>query len=1003
MPETVLYGAEFDGSALTDGVQEVVESFEELRKTQSLLEKGIAAFNQTLKLSEAQIAETAAEIKKLDKTNADYAKNLEALEKKLAGQRTQHGELVKSIGDTQNKLVAVTKTVGEYDRATQAVQKSNGEISKQWSKLTNLSGYVGDGIKKLKNHVGDLAIGMVGGLAGGIVSAVIPALVEMVGKLFNASEATSELEKRQKLLSEIYGEASKKVGTQIAQMEIFRNKLNDLSISEEERVRVAKEYNKVADETNQLDTTQINNLTLINAKIDAQNKLLLQRAVSLSATAKLGEFANKFVEASFNVSSRAEAVGLDAASFEKAVKNLIELRGVVVKKFAEGGNRQKLSQQNQEIDKELKRLLGFDFIGQLELFENRDKAEKQLRDATAQLSDLIVVPDTDKKKLPKDKKDKAVREIENDFLKLLYQLKERLAKASASVFQSESLIRKQFEAQLEKEFFQIDELIKKKRLTGDQGDVLKNYLIDIFNIESTKAIEDFKKKQTEVMDRINNEISSASIAAATRRVDNIRDELERERAAIALDYENTAAQLAKALKAVNDKITADEKSGLLDPDKAEKARQAFAQVYGDLLTQAGQDRINRELELAYRSFQDTIKRMQEAQKELDVQGQEQLSADIAEQTDKLLTGQISYKQYQEALTKITKDEARKRRLERLTELHEELDSINKKLAATEDPTIKRRLEEQQRNVRLAIAQTRNEINKGVADDAKEDENSPIARIAQYAQAVNQLLQSVLGFWQQVNEAEARGLERSIALQERRVENAKEIAERGNAEYLELEQKRLDELERKREENARRQLAINNALTVSQATVAAITAISQAVATGSPFAAIAAVAAVVGAIGAAYAFVNSLQPVSASFFEGTEYVQGTGRPLGKDTVPANLHIGERVVRTKENKDYNDALHAIHTRAVPADVLNSFVKHYPAPAVPMVDFGRLGRATDGKIGADSREVVGKLNDLNETMSLVVDVISGLGIGVTMDQEGFSVSLEKKLRERRLRFNS
>jgi hypothetical protein len=213
---------------------------------------------------------------------------------------------------------------------------------------------------------------------------------------------------------------------------------------------------------------------------------------------------------------------------------------------------------------------------------------------------------------------------------------------------------------------------------------------------------------------------------------------------------------------------------------------------------------------------------------------------------------------------------------------------------------------------------------------------------------------------------------------------------------------LDELERKRAENARKQLAINNALTLSQATVAAVSAVAQAASSGSPLAAFGAVAAVIAAIGAAYAFAQSLEPVEASFFKGKEYVDGQGRaPMGVDTIPAKLHLGERVVTAKDNKEYWSALSAIHNHQIPADVLNNFVEGYVTGSVPALDYDRLSTATTDKIG--EAESLSRLDKLIGVTERVVDAVGSLGVDVNMDAEGFSVAIQKAAIKRRRALNS
>jgi hypothetical protein len=140
---------------------------------------------------------------------------------------------------------------------------------------------------------------------------------EFVVGLFRGGEASQRAAALQKQLSDVYSEAAEAVGENVAALSSYRAKLNDTSLSETERVKVLKSYNETADKTNKIDTTQINNLDLINEKLDAQNKLILKRAVSLAATAKLGEAASTFVDSQLQFDLLVKNSGKTKAEIEK--------------------------------------------------------------------------------------------------------------------------------------------------------------------------------------------------------------------------------------------------------------------------------------------------------------------------------------------------------------------------------------------------------------------------------------------------------------------------------------------------------------------------------------------------------------------------------------------------------------------------------------------------------------------------------------------------------------
>ena len=64
----------------------------------------------------------------------------------------------------------------------------------------------------------------------------------------------------------------------------------------------------------------------------------------------------------------------------------------------------------------------------------------------------------------------------------------------------------------------------------------------------------------------------------------------------------------------------------------------------------------------------------------------------------------------------------------------------------------------------------------------------------------------------------------------------------------------------------------------------------------------------------------------AFYHGVEYLERGQNKAGRDTIPAMLNEGERVITTDTNNKYWDVLSAVHNNRIPADVLNTFSKAY-----------------------------------------------------------------------------
>jgi hypothetical protein len=81
----------------------------------------------------------------------------------------------------------------------------------------------------------------------GIVAALTFAQTGLSNWSRGLSFASSEAEKAKEIIGDVFSEAGKNAGPDIAQLEIFRTKLNDVTLSSKERIKVAKAYNDVAD------------------------------------------------------------------------------------------------------------------------------------------------------------------------------------------------------------------------------------------------------------------------------------------------------------------------------------------------------------------------------------------------------------------------------------------------------------------------------------------------------------------------------------------------------------------------------------------------------------------------------------------------------------------------------------------------------------------------------------------------------------------------------------
>lgn len=269
----------------------------------------------------------------------------------------------------------------------------------------------------------------------------------------------------------------------------------------------------------------------------------------------------------------------------------------------------------------------------------------------------------------------------------------------------------------------------------------------------------------------------------------------------------------------------------------------------------------------------------------------------------------------------------------------------------------------------------------------------LSELNKYAIAANGVLQQIGSFWQQVNDLEEKSLDRSIAIRDRRVDAARNVAAKGNAEYLRLEEEKQQQLLLKQENAARRQMAINAALQASQLLVAITGAIASAVAAtgpGAPFVIAGDIAAIVGALAAGYGLVKSLQQNQPSFYVGTEDTGHGGKADSKGGFNAVLHPHERVLTAEENKK----LRGLSNRQV-----IDLVESYKVKPAPQLDIAAMEMATNHSARTEAIRMEGLERRMDENNMLQLKthrLLKGMEMSVSIDHRGFLAEYMKNIED-------
>ncbi len=603
---------------------------------------------------------------------------------------------------------------------------------------------------------------------------------------------------------------------------------------------------------------------------------------------------------------------------------------------------------------------------------------------------------------------------ENVFEQEKANLLAKLAELRTSEQNSIQKINDEFAAKLQQEQTRIEGLLKSKKVTKDQEKILLDIAVEVNKEGLDKALSDFNKKVTDARQKLTDQLRTLQEKETLDELNLIQNDFDRR--AKLIDF-NEQKELADA------KAATDERLRSLDLDRALIGEQAYQedrqriislgeQQVNNIVRKAAQERQNLSADI----FQKSLENYQKAIIAGDLVRDEGLADELKKQADRFLTGQVSFEHFQRSVTEIQRRYESQRRDGEIQVLEDELTDINLHLAAIKDANSKEYTDtvETQKRIRDQIAKLKATDAQADVKDQNDESTQRAATVQRYAEAVGNLAESVIKFWQTANEAEQRALERSINIQQTRVTEAQRIADRGNATYLKAETDRLKELQVARENAARKQLGIDAALQGSQILVAITGAISKIATPGIGVAeTISEIAIIVGALATGYALVKSLRANQPQLREGTTYVERGRNPSGVDTIPAWLNEGEAVIPQGKNREYKKSVEAIYHGRVPAGVMNDFVENYVKKGVVVnhdikpvvqVNHERIRQANEAHISHDTRmaEVLREQNNLlrenNELQRQAIQTFKKSGVSVHYDAEGLAVVQQQHIEQSR-----
>ncbi len=852
-------------------------------------------------------------------------------------------------------------------------------------------------------------------LAATGIGAIIVGIGFLVSKLAEYADAAEKAAEQQKLLKEINDEAIKSFSSQVTHLTLVKNSLNDLSIPQKQRIALAKEYNKTAEEGNKIDLKQIDNIALVNSAIESQIKVIEKRARAKAAENILTQrFETLFLAQ--------EAARLKAGLSEITEKNIRtdltkqpELKiGDIVPVFdPKSGKLKDVKLTQKDIDAFKKEAVKANVRVQNQLqaaavqqaIENdpevkaaQEAVNKALSLGLINIKDLIA-PDTGK-----TTNTKAIENVfEAERAKLIARLTELMTQEAEGI----ETINKEFAAKLAVEKKRIEDIASDK-ITPTQRKILIELATTVNKAELEKALSDFNKKVLDAREKLNDDLRKLQSQTTEDTLNLIQDEFEKRKALI--DF-NEQQELTDQKEFTDDRLKA------LDLDMLLIGEETYQRVKAGIIEVGEQNSLNilakfaaQRKDLAADIFKKSLDAIGSGLNIGLIFRDENLANEVRDASNRFLQGKISYEKFQKELTAIQKREEGIRRDATLNNQRSELAELDRHIAQILDKTSQeyKDLTQRRNDLRTKIAQGEKEDAVKDAEDKNTDKNTKkVETLNDYVSAVGQLADSVIQFWQAANEAESAALDRSIALQEKRVEAAVRIAERGNAQYLKQEEDRLKELQVKRENAARRQLAIDAALQASQLLVGITGAISKIATPGIGIAeTIGAIATIFAALATGYGLVKSLQGNQPRLAKGDPYVKRNGHASGVDTIPAWLNEGEAVIPTETNKKYHPAIRAIYDEKIPAEDINAFVKNYHAvKGVPRVNYDRIKESAelstthDGRMSVAISEQNKLIIENNDLQRQTLRAMKSMSVSAVIDRDGVAISVNEYIQQMNL----
>jgi hypothetical protein len=293
----------------------------------------LAEISVALKKEGADTVALTKEQDNLKKASAELTQTISAQTKFIQAADGSYDQLNARLGIARNLM----RGLSEQEKSSVFGKQLSGEIQildtqlkAQDAKMGNYArsvGNYGNAFQKAFGFIRTLAQILPGIGIAGIFGFIIDGLTGIISKLFGAEDATNKVKESalvyRDVMKEIGTETIKNTAGDVTRLGLLRDILTDTTKSQQARTAALKEYNSIADSTNKIDESQLNNIGLINDKISTQIALIEKRGLARAAESVIAQKSETLLKAQLDAEESIRAQDANAARLTSGIRRVL--------------------------------------------------------------------------------------------------------------------------------------------------------------------------------------------------------------------------------------------------------------------------------------------------------------------------------------------------------------------------------------------------------------------------------------------------------------------------------------------------------------------------------------------------------------------------------------------------------------------------------------------------------------------------------------------------------